>query len=1146
METHDGTRQCEHRSSDPIALGLDLEIGSLSGAAQRAEEARAVIRSVQLAQLRVEKLLNESFGIDDALSVDDIRSGRATLSDGDAHLDVKNEKPTAGACGDRNETEWARIEIDVPRLSDDCAEAPMPGMLSIGGWALAESGIGQISVQVDEGRSLPACLGIRRPDVAAAFPSVSEANFSGFGLVLTARDVGLGQHTIRIAARSNAGRTIERTFTVTMEAQPELSLRQRVSKAEIDQQMSVLHKIRHVPDFVFLMHIQDGDVADRQRIRKTFASLTAQAYPNWRAVVFLGGNCTEVDFAEAANISGGDLLSRIRVQRGSGLALDELLTPAGAEAPVFVMPLLAGNVLGADALIEFASASAMAPGADFYYADERRVDPILGLVQPWMKPDWSPELLMSMNYIGCTWAASIDLIRRANITADELAMFGVYDAVLRLTELSSGIVHVPRSLSESTSEPTYDKDADALRRAVVRRGIRAEVVRGMARGTWRVRMAVDKSNLVSIVIPTCGARDLIKTAIRSIRDNTSYPNVEIVCLDNIPSHNVELKAWLRENADHVVDLPGSFNWSRFNNIGAQAASGEYLLFLNDDIEVRQRDWLEALLEHAQNPEIGVAGARLLYPNGTLQHAGIFLTLAGGRHAFRYMNPDNGGPFGLACVQRNVMAVTGACQMVRRSVFDAIGGFDERHDVINNDVDFCLRAWKHGFRVVYTPFVTLTHHELVSRGHLDDACDEKAFEAAWGSRISAGDPFFNPGLIPDDDNYVADAEPVEVLYTGNPRADRSSIARILVVKLDHIGDFVNAIPALRRLKQSFPNAEITLLGAPASCLLAGQEPSIDHCIEFSFFNPRSELGQMEVDELTMSDLEARLRAQRFDLAIDLRMHTDTRGLLLKTGAKILAGFDHQASFPWLDVALEWEGDKALIRKRAHIVDRLLDLVAVVDGAFNRGWEPLRSVDPYNAIHNVRAALNAAGVSPRLLDRPLVCVHPGVGSAIKQWPLEYFAALIDLLVERECVSVVLVGGRDEEALAAGLAQQVSSSEWVCSIAGQLSLIDLQDVLSACVLFIGNDSGPKHIAAAVGTPTVGIHSSNVDPVEWGPVGTQAVAIHRRVVCGPCFLSDPKDCTRKMACLTGIRPEHVYRAALPFLRVSLSNDEQIAALAK
>ena len=190
-----------------------------------------------------------------------------------------------------------------------------------------------------------------------------------------------------------------------------------------------------------------------------------------------------------------------------------------------------------------------------------------------------------------------------------------------------------------------------LEAAVDRRGIRAELLPGCVAGSSRLRRTIPPKGKVSIIIPTCAAHGHIATCIETLRAKTAYRNFEIICIDNIPADLPEWKQQVRSGADKVVEIAEAFNWSRFNNRAAEQASGEYLLFLNDDVEIEREDWLDALLEHAQRPEVGIVGAQLLYPDRKVQHAGIFLTTLGaGRHSFRFLDADEPGYFGLALTQ----------------------------------------------------------------------------------------------------------------------------------------------------------------------------------------------------------------------------------------------------------------------------------------------------------------------------------------------------------------------------------------------------------------------------------------------------------------------------------------------------------------
>jgi ADP-heptose:LPS heptosyltransferase len=478
---------------------------------------------------------------------------------------------------------------------------------------------------------------------------------------------------------------------------------------------------------------------------------------------------------------------------------------------------------------------------------------------------------------------------------------------------------------------------------------------------------------------------------------------------------------------------------------------------------------------------------------------------------------------MALLPREVTAVTGACMLVRRTVFERLGGFDEHHGVIKNDLDFCLRLGQAGLRVIYTPHARLIHHEMASRVALPDQFDAARFQSAWATRQLLGDPLANPNLSAESADLLAETEPVQILHPGPGLIARAQIRRILVVKLDHIGDFVTALPAIERLRAAFPAASITLLGSTSAAALAPLTSAIDEVLRFDFFAARAAEGRRGISDSELEALSAELRARRFDIAVDLRVHPDTRHVLRYSGAALLAGFDHAGRFPWLDLAVEWEGDLKLVPTRSHVSATLLRLAgAIADAAAEPA--PPRTLPPHLEHQTARALLAAAPAEFRA--RPLVCIHPGAGTTLKQWPVGAFAGLIRLLLESYPVSIVLIGDHAEAAVAAELASLLQRPDAVLPLAGMVPLADLPALLQGCALFVGNDSGPKHIAAALGIPTLGIHASHVDAAEWGPAGARALAVRRRMSCGPCYIADESDCPRAVACLRGISPAQVYRA--------------------
>lgn len=1027
-----------------------------------------------------------------------------------------------------------RFYVDTPQYmstgtgtdAGNVAREPVRGFMSLAGWALAPTGIAGVEVFVD-GMSLgEAYYGIRREDIGAAFPGMDNALLCGFAMLVPPQTLRRGSHVVRVIVRDKSGTSADVSFTVQAEPATEQEgpwqLRRKVTDGELNLNLDMIDAGGARPGFSLVMRLQDGGVAELALARLTLGSLRRQVYPLWRLVLLSphGGNPAQL---RAALLEGHEDLA------------DHVLCGAERAVEDFAGPLSPGDVLGVDALLELALGTRLHAGADFLYADERRVDPADGEMKAFFKPDWSPELMLATNYIGRPWVASQALLARA----DAPLAAGEYDHVLRLTENADRIAHVGRVLCERQGR-LLDSTATermALRAALDRRGIKGKVLAGCVQGTHRVQRRVTTKGMVSIIIPTVATRGLVQICIDSIREKSTYRNFEIIVLDNIAEDNKVWKQWVRDNADIVLQIKEKFNWSRFNNKGAARAHGEFLLFLNDDVEVldSNRDWLECLLEHAQSPDVGVVGPQLLYPDRKVQHAGMFLADGVARHAFRFSPEDEPGPFGLALTQREVICVTGACFLTRRDSFDELGGFDETHSVINNDLDYCLRTNRAGRRVIYTPHTTLIHHEMVSRAKIRDIYNVRKFAAAWHSVFLKGDPYFSPHLSGDYDDYVPEAEPARVLHVGHPLIDRAKVKRLLVIKLDHIGDFIAALPSFRRLKVLFPNAELHVLGARASVALAALEPAIDHMHEFNFFHAKSAKGRLQMARKELQALKARLAPLHFDLAIDLRRQGDTRDVLNHTGAIWLAGFDHGNQYKYLDIAIDWEGDIARTSKRLHVSDALLQCVESV--AVSCGTD--RSVighfmTPAQARAEISLLPAVQSMLPALFERRLVCVHPGAGNENKQWPPASFAGLIDLLVENDHANIVMIGGPDEVAVAEQVLADVVHKDRVFMLVGRTSLRELPKVLRACELYVGNDSGPKHMAAAIGVPTIGIHSGTVDAGEWGPMGPAALAIRRDMTCSPCYLSRISDCHRNLACMRGLKPGDVHRAAQRLLTLS------------
>lgn len=408
----------------------------------------------------------------------------------------------------------------------------------------------------------------------------------------------------------------------------------------------------------------------------------------------------------------------------------------------FVAFLSAGDRLTRNATFEVARLIDQHPDADVVYSDEERSSGD-DSSREFRKPGWSPDLLLSVNYLRNFLCCRAEAVRAAGGFSGRFEDDIKYDLLLRVVARAERVRHFPEVLyRERVPKDSYpagfNHDASqelhkaALRAHLSRLGVEAEVGDGLVRGSFRVRRKLVGSPRVSVVIPTRDRVELLRQCVESIESKSTYRNYEIVIVDNASSEPAALN-YLAATPHRVVRYPGEFNYSKVNNLGAELATGEHLLFLNNDTQVIAPDWLEALLEHSQRAEVGAVGAKLLYPDGSVQNAGVVLRpdrLVGQVHKFTA--PDGHGYHGLADVVRNFNAVTGACVMLRADVFREVGGFDEDFPVTYNDLDLCLRVRSRGYLIVYTPYALLYHYEGVSVSSARDGGEFAEIEVAEGA------------------------------------------------------------------------------------------------------------------------------------------------------------------------------------------------------------------------------------------------------------------------------------------------------------------------------------------------------------------------------------------------------------------------------
>lgn len=517
-------------------------------------------------------------------------------------------------------------------------------------------------------------------------------------------------------------------------------------------------------------------------LREMIESVTAQTYGKWELCLadgsddahdFVGRICQEyrqkdsrIKYQKLAKNEGisGNTNECYKMATGNYIALfdhDDLLHPC----------------------VLFAYMQAICEkDADYIYCDEAtfKGNSINHMITLHFKPDFAPDNLLANNYICHFSVFSRELLESGELFRSQFDGSQDHDMILRLTAKAKHIVHVPRilyywrshkgSVASSIDAKTYAINAakGAVADRLTKLGYKnfeIESTRAFAT-IFRIKYALTSHPLISIIIPNKDHMEDLSRCVESIINLSTYDNYEIVIVEN-NSETAEIRTYYEEISRHprvqVVEYKGDFNYSKINNFGVQYAKGEYLLLLNNDTEVITPDWMEELLMYAMRKDVGVVGAKLYYPDKTIQHAGIVIGLGAHRTAghTHYRIPEaNVGYMGRLCYAQDVTAVTGACMMVSKVLYEELGGLDESFTVALNDVDFCLRVREKGFLNIFTPFAELYHYESKSRG--SDKKDERAlryqqesdrFRVKWADALAKGDPYYNPNFSLDHSDFT---------------------------------------------------------------------------------------------------------------------------------------------------------------------------------------------------------------------------------------------------------------------------------------------------------------------------------------------------------------------------------------------------------
>lgn len=516
-------------------------------------------------------------------------------------------------------------------------------------------------------------------------------------------------------------------------------------------------------------------------LRQAIESVQAQVYSNWELCIAddLSTNPQVQELLRGVADSDPRIKVVYRDKNGHiSAASNSALAIASGE---FVCLMDHDDLLSPHALAYVAMAIHDHPDAQLLYSDEDKIDTANSRYDPYFKCEFNYELFLAQNMVSHLGVYRRSLLERIGGFREGFEGAQDWDLALRVIEKieSSNIIHIPRVLyhwrafSGSTALAIEEKGYASKAQIAAVTAHMMRIGKGDARiglsphssGLLRVQFALPQPlPKVSIVIPTKDKVELLKVCVESIFDKTDYKNYEIIIVNNNSEEERTFEYFeeLKRRGVGVLDINAPFNYSSLNNRAVSEAKGEYICLLNNDIEIITPDWLSEMISFAAQPSVGCVGARLWYPDGTLQHAGVILgVLSVAGHVYRGMPRSYPGYFGRAWVHQSMSAVTAACLVVEKRIYEEVGGLDERFAVAFNDIDFCIRVREAGYRNVWTPYAEMIHHESATRGAEDNAEKKARFNgevnlmfSRWGEALKK-DPSYSPNLSLDrEDSSLA--------------------------------------------------------------------------------------------------------------------------------------------------------------------------------------------------------------------------------------------------------------------------------------------------------------------------------------------------------------------------------------------------------
>lgn len=618
----------------------------------------------------------------------------------------------------------------------------------------------------------------------------------------------------------------------------------------------------------------------------------------------------------------------------------------------------------------------------------------------------------------------------------------------------------------------------------------------------------------SIIVPVIDFdADIV---VREIRENTQYKNYEIILVGNVPSHLADAIS---------ISVEKRLGINNMINKALEYTTADIIIIFNPRCRICQDNWLDLFMAELSDEKTSAVVPLSLTKQGIVRESGAFLTTHYDGYVpyFLDVNRNNKHFCNLINQRRDVIAPLGPCIALKKVSVHTIGDFDSELSFKTGLVSIGIKLNQMGEKSIYTPAI-----EIMFDSSMEDTIqDKKLLTECFRDYYIFGDPYFNKYLSDEYSNLVFNMRPVISFFTGTPSLSKRNIDKILLIKPDHIGDAVLSIPAVRMIREKYPNAHITMLCGPWTKSLFDMQPEINEVKTFAFFREQSQHGSRHLEKQELDELIHDLRNECYDLTINLRRHEEAK-YVASQSSDICLSYSSTAEQDHFSHPVPALKDIHHVEVKWSMADELKMLVNAAD--LETRFDTPLTIDIQSVM---TAKKKMEDIDFFQQEQPLVGIHLGAGHETRQWGYHHFAELADLIIQYTNANVMFLGGKDDEQYNEKVISLMKKNSRTISVAGYFNLKEFIYIQGQLDYFIGNNSGPMHVAGIMGTPTLGIFADTFSDQGWGPLGKKSITIKMITECAICDMGRRNQCPHEMMCLEKLYPKDAFLAFLRLMQV-------------